>query len=123
MMGVYEACTLICNAKLTLVMEIAAATSFSWTIVLGGTKYVLFLFHRTQIKDKKADEVLLYSDLGMSLQADRVFTELEKVWQVPLESGSKVLALTVPECSAKQERLVARRNELNKRILEYKARN
>jgi len=64
-----------------------------------------------------------HSDIGLGFPADRIFTELEKVWEVPLGSGSKVLALTVPECSAKKERLDNRRNELNKKILEYKARN
>ncbi|RGP71460.1 hypothetical protein FSPOR_3307 [Fusarium sporotrichioides] len=39
------------------------------------------------------------------------------------DKGAKVLALTVPECSADNERTVVARNALNQRILKNKSRN
>jgi len=73
---------------------------YNWAVVLGGT-----------------------NDLGRDQKADEIFDGLLKVWDIPLQQGTKVLALTVPECGVCSPVLDKRRDKLNNKILEYKAEN
>ncbi|RAO72904.1 uncharacterized protein BHQ10_008916 [Talaromyces amestolkiae] len=57
-----------------------------------------------------------------SFSADQIYTGLKKTWSLALSSSptTKVLALTVPECAYKSEKLDRNRDALNKFILEHK---
>ncbi|KAF3010448.1 hypothetical protein E8E14_002127 [Neopestalotiopsis sp. 37M] len=74
--------------------------AFDWTIVLGGT-----------------------NDLGWGHPTDKVLEELEKVWEIPLSRGSKVLALTIPESKHVSEKLIAARKTVNDGIKAYNRQN
>ncbi|CAM1506812.1 Fc.00g064530.m01.CDS01 [Cosmosporella sp. VM-42] len=73
---------------------------FDWAIILGGT-----------------------NDLGYGISAAKIYQALQTVWSISISKGSKVLALTVPECESKSERLVQRRDELNLNILTHQEPN
>ncbi|OLN88813.1 hypothetical protein CCHL11_01926 [Colletotrichum chlorophyti] len=75
-------------------------TKYDWAIILGGT-----------------------NDLAYNVPPQRIFDSLRRVYDSALARGIKVLALTVPECSAKNADLDARRRELNAAILSHKAQN
>lgn len=80
---------------------------FDWTIVLGGT-----------------------NDLAYSISPTSIFENLSKTWSVALNSGSKVLALTVPECGPKgsppngsiRDKMAQNKAELNDLIKNYEKR-
>ncbi|KAK7424890.1 hypothetical protein QQX98_000166 [Neonectria punicea] len=74
--------------------------TFDWVIVLAGT-----------------------NDLAYSISPTNIYECLQNVWNIPISRGSKVLALTVPECEARSERLVKRRDELNRSILAHQQPN
>jgi hypothetical protein len=76
------------------------STAYSWVVVLGGT-----------------------NDLAYGFSATEIFDALRKCYDVAFEHGAKVLALTVPECSAKNAGLDERRDALNTLVKEYKAEN
>ncbi|UNI14956.1 hypothetical protein JDV02_001532 [Purpureocillium takamizusanense] len=59
------------------------------------------------------------SDLAYYPDAQRILNSLKKCWAVPLSRGFKVLALTVPECSAQVPQINAARRELNAGILTH----
>jgi ribosome-binding factor A len=63
------------------------------------------------------------SDIGWGYSADEVLQALEKVWDIPLSEGAKVLALTVPEIRFKDDDLDKRRNDINEAIKSYKEHN
>ncbi|KXH66277.1 GDSL-like Lipase/Acylhydrolase [Colletotrichum salicis] len=63
------------------------------------------------------------SDLAYDVPPDRIFDSLRRVYDSAIAKGSKVLALTVPECSAKNEKLNARRRQLNSIILSHQSPN
>jgi hypothetical protein len=99
--------------------EVSSNTGFPTSSTLHRSKK-----KKKKKKKKKTNEPYFQpSDLGIGFPADRIFGELEKAWRAPLETGSKVLALTVPECHVRTASLNAKRDDLNKRILEYKAKN
>ncbi|KAH7176997.1 SGNH hydrolase-type esterase domain-containing protein [Dactylonectria macrodidyma] len=70
------------------------AVPYDWVIILGGT-----------------------NDLGRLLSVEKVFDALKSYWNTAIMNGSKVLALTVPECQAKPEWLEINRHGLNQQIL------
>ncbi|UNI14955.1 hypothetical protein JDV02_001532 [Purpureocillium takamizusanense] len=72
------------------------AEKFDWVIMLAGT-----------------------NDLAYYPDAQRILNSLKKCWAVPLSRGFKVLALTVPECSAQVPQINAARRELNAGILTH----
>lgn len=73
-------------------------TPYDWAIILGGT-----------------------NDLSLGRGANDIWAGLRKVYDFPLSNNTKVLALTVMEnCCGVPD---ARRNKLNKAILEYKTEN
>ncbi|KAA8645628.1 hypothetical protein EYZ11_003466 [Aspergillus tanneri] len=76
--------------------QMCAKTSYDWVIILGGT-----------------------NDLGYGYQCSKIFSALKDAWEVALNAGAHVLALTVPECSAVNKRLDASREELNSKILSH----
>ncbi|KAJ5633087.1 SGNH hydrolase [Penicillium lividum] len=71
---------------------------YDWTICLGGT-----------------------NDLGYGKLAEEIYDGLQKTWQIALDTGCRVIALTVPECKARSRSLDNRRSDLNKMILAHKA--
>ncbi|RHZ48469.1 hypothetical protein CDV55_102130, partial [Aspergillus turcosus] len=73
-------------------------SSYDWVIVLGGT-----------------------NDLGSRYPPSKIYPALQEVWEVALDNGANVLALTIPECSAVSTILDRRRNEVNSSILAQKA--
>ncbi|KAJ5261372.1 SGNH hydrolase [Penicillium angulare] len=75
-----------------------AEAKYDWVICLGGT-----------------------NDIGYSHPADKIYAALQVSWNVALESGAKVLALTVPECKTRSARLDGRRDVLNASILAHQA--
>ncbi|KAH7171062.1 SGNH hydrolase-type esterase domain-containing protein [Dactylonectria macrodidyma] len=68
-----------------------------WVIVLAGT-----------------------NDMAYGISPTSVYESLQKAWDIPLSKGSKVLALTVPECHARSEKLDKRRDELNRSIMTHR---
>ncbi|KAH7163174.1 SGNH hydrolase-type esterase domain-containing protein [Dactylonectria estremocensis] len=70
---------------------------FDWVIVLAGT-----------------------NDMAYGISPTSVYESLQKAWDIPLSKGSKVLALTVPECEARSERVDKRRDELNRSIMTHR---
>ncbi|KAL5320392.1 hypothetical protein ACEPPN_011193 [Leptodophora sp. 'Broadleaf-Isolate-01'] len=68
---------------------------YDWVVFLGGT-----------------------NDLAYSISTTKIHDEIKAITALPLETGAKVLMLTVPECGVKNEKLDNRRNELNKLIRE-----
>ncbi|KAK1636653.1 GDSL-like Lipase/Acylhydrolase [Colletotrichum phormii] len=75
-------------------------TQYDWVVILGGT-----------------------NDLAYDVPPDRIFDSLRRVYDSAIAKGSKVLALTVPECSAKNEKLDARRRQLNNIIISHQSPN
>ncbi|KAJ6041591.1 SGNH hydrolase [Penicillium canescens] len=71
---------------------------YDWVVVLGGT-----------------------NDLGYGNQPDKIYSALQDSWNVALSTGAKVLALTIPECGAKSQRLDTRRATLNSYILAHQS--
>ncbi|EED13748.1 conserved hypothetical protein [Talaromyces stipitatus ATCC 10500] len=74
--------------------------TYDWVIVLGGT-----------------------NDLGYgSFTPDEIYTGLKTTWSQALTSSptTKILALTVPECAYRSQKLDRNRDALNKLILEHK---
>ncbi len=61
------------------------------------------------------------NDLGYGRQPEDIFSGLQECYEVALEHGANILALTVPECSALVEHLDRRRDELNNMIKEHEA--
>lgn len=62
----------------------------------------------------------------MGFPPEEVFEKLKTIWNIPLQRGCKVLALTVPEAAlsgAVRARVDARRNKLNDLIRSYKRDN
>jgi hypothetical protein len=73
---------------------------YDWAIVLGGT-----------------------NDLSVEYEIDDIYEALQKVWAIPLSHGTKVLALTVPECGFDDSPITAHGDGLNKLIMEHEAQN
>ncbi|KAJ5724784.1 hypothetical protein N7493_006512 [Penicillium malachiteum] len=69
---------------------------YDWVICLGGT-----------------------NDLGYRRSVDEIYTGLQGAWNIALESGAKVLALTIPECQVRSERMDSTRAQLNAAILAH----
>lgn len=80
--------------------EVHPTNPYDWAIILGGT-----------------------NDLNQNRVPDDIFPALEKVWDIPLSSNTKVLALTITGCGACAPQVAPRRADLNQRILEHKAEN
>ncbi|KAI0402032.1 GDSL-like Lipase/Acylhydrolase [Xylaria palmicola] len=78
----------------------AAPHPFDWTIVLGGT-----------------------NDLGWGRPTGQIIQSLERVWDIPLSKGGKVLALTVIETGGHFPTVDKKRDELNNDIRSYKKEN
>jgi hypothetical protein len=57
------------------------------------------------------------------MSGEDTFQALQERWHAVLAKGSKVLALTVPECAAKVGWLDEARDELNESIRAHKERN
>ncbi|KAJ4130993.1 hypothetical protein NW768_006533 [Fusarium equiseti] len=77
--------------------EALSKKTYDWVIVLGGT-----------------------NDIGYGIPTEKIFSSLTKTYDLARGKGSKVLALTVPECGSKYAKATATRNELNKSILNHK---
>ncbi|KAJ5246410.1 SGNH hydrolase [Penicillium chermesinum] len=71
-------------------------TQWDWVIFLGGT-----------------------NDLGYGKTPEEIYAGLQTSWNVALDAGAKLLALTVPECAVRSEQLIGRRAELNELILSH----
>ncbi|KAE8444691.1 hypothetical protein EG329_014348 [Mollisiaceae sp. DMI_Dod_QoI] len=73
---------------------------YNWAIILGGT-----------------------NDLDWNRDAPEIYASLQKVWGIPLSHGTKVLAITVPECGdcgpVTDQRTIA----LNSMIMTHQADN
>ncbi|PKY05169.1 SGNH hydrolase [Aspergillus campestris IBT 28561] len=80
------------------IQEKCGERHYDWVIVLGGT-----------------------NDLGYGYAPERIYPALQDAWNVALTGGSKVLALTIPECAAKNAALDSKRADLNARILAHEA--
>ena len=68
---------------------------YNYTIFLGGT-----------------------NDLGWGKPASEIWSSIKAITAIPLQHGSKLLIMTVPECGVKSEKLDKKRNELNAFIKE-----
>lgn len=75
-------------------------SSFDWAIVLAGT-----------------------NDLAYGISTTSIYESLQETWNIALSKGSKVLALTVPECESRSEKLTKRRDELNRSIMNHQQPN
>jgi len=65
-------------------------TSYDWVIFLGGT-----------------------NDLGWGCSVKEIWDMISSITSIPLRHQANVLMLTVPECGVENEKLDAKRNELN----------
>ncbi|RCI15564.1 hypothetical protein L249_3498 [Ophiocordyceps polyrhachis-furcata BCC 54312] len=74
-----------------------AASPFNWVIILGGT-----------------------NDLAYAHEAADIFDALESCYNLVIARGGRVLALTVPECSAKLAWIDETRKSLNESILAHR---
>ena len=63
----------------------------------------------------------LNSDLGYGRPSDKIYDALQETWQIALDSGAKVLALTIPECEVRSQSLDGRRAQVNSSILAHEA--
>lgn len=63
------------------------------------------------------------SDLAFNVPPERIFDSLRGVYDSAIAKGSKVLALTVPDCATKSDRLDGQRRRLNDAILSHQAPN
>lgn len=52
-------------------------------------------------------------------EANVILEALQKVWDVPIAHGSRVLALSVPDSGNTLEAINEKRNRLNELILEH----
>ncbi|KAE9372237.1 SGNH hydrolase [Stipitochalara longipes BDJ] len=77
--------------------EVHPHNPYDWAIVLGGT-----------------------NDISVKYDADDIYKALQRVWAIPLNHGTKVLALTIPECGFDDSPITAHGDELNKLIMEHK---
>ena len=59
------------------------------------------------------------NDLTQGREPDVILEALQKVWNVPLSYGGKVLALTVPESGNTPQAVNFKRSGLNELILEH----
>jgi hypothetical protein len=75
-----------------------AQTPYTWAIILGGT-----------------------NDLVMGTRGNDIWESLKEVYKIPLQAGTKVLALTVPECGDCSATVGAQHNRLNTLIQSHKA--
>ncbi|CAI7677053.1 unnamed protein product [Penicillium manginii] len=91
---------LVCfpGSFISRIAEQTVRKKYDWVIFLGGT-----------------------NDIGHGKPTDDIVTGLQKAWSMALDSGAKVLGLTIPECAAKITRIDDKRNEVNRRILAHKA--
>ncbi|PKS06536.1 hypothetical protein jhhlp_007284 [Lomentospora prolificans] len=63
------------------------------------------------------------NDIAYCFTATEIYSALKETWAIPLSKGTKVLALTVPECKSKAQFATDTRNNLNKLILRHKEPN
>ncbi|KAK5990786.1 hypothetical protein PT974_09059 [Cladobotryum mycophilum] len=73
---------------------------YDWMIILGGT-----------------------NDLGSMISVKETSQALTDIWDLALLKGSKVLALTIPECHAEIGWLNERRDAVNEYIISHKQKN
>lgn len=59
----------------------------------------------------------------MGSSGEDVWKGLVEVYKIPLQAGTRVLALTVPECGDCNAGVDEQRDQLNRLILSYKATN
>jgi lysophospholipase L1-like esterase len=83
-----------------LYQEIHPYDPFDYAVIMGGT-----------------------NDLNGGRQPDDIYAELQRTWAIPLSHGTKVLALTVPDCGLCGQDFANRMNKLNSLILNHKADN
>ncbi|XWW99795.1 hypothetical protein V2A60_007807 [Cordyceps javanica] len=76
------------------------ARPFDWVITLGGT-----------------------NDIALGCRVDDTFKSLQSVWRLALARRCNVLALTVPDAKGNFPEINAKREDLNTRILTFKAEN
>jgi hypothetical protein len=93
---------------------------YDWVIFLGGTKWV-FSIALVAVFLLTMGSVPSLSDLGYGFGSENIYAGLQDSWAVVLQSGAKVLSLTIPECQARVKNLDLRRSALNTLILEHKA--
>lgn len=103
---------------------VVKGTTYDWVIILGGTKYVqLPYFFLDPLLGMSLTIVVGCSDIGSMRSGDNTFKALKELWDIALEAGSKVLALTVPDCSMRVSWLDEARDTVNKKILSHEAPN
>ncbi|KAJ5633558.1 hypothetical protein N7528_001400 [Penicillium herquei] len=91
---------------------------YDWVICLGGTKYVSSPYFRNihwLVTD--IGRLTFDSDLGYRRSVDEIYNGLQEAWNIALESGAKVLALTIPECQVRSAKMDSSRAQLNAAIL------
>jgi len=86
------------TGRLNRVCREVKGEPYDWIIILGGT-----------------------NDLGWGGEVQDMFEALHKVWDMALETGANVLALTVIECAVRSDKLLKKRDELNDLIAEHEA--
>ncbi|KAL2060197.1 hypothetical protein VTL71DRAFT_9592 [Oculimacula yallundae] len=66
------------------------SSPYDWVVFLGGT-----------------------NDIAYCVAPSKIYAEIRAITAVPLDSGARVLLLTIPECAYKDEANDSRRDELN----------
>ncbi|KAL8819830.1 MAG: hypothetical protein Q9191_007648 [Dirinaria sp. TL-2023a] len=85
------------SGRLSRACAKAKSEPYDWIVVLGGT-----------------------NDLGWGQQPEKIYDELQKVWDIGLASGANVLALNVIEAAFTIGTIVQRRDALNTLIANHK---
>ena len=79
--------------------EVHPEDPYDWAVVMAGTNDV------------------------SNFEPDVIFSSLQKLWNVPLSNGTKVFALTIPDCGWGPSPIHKQGAKLNKMILNHKAKN
>lgn len=63
------------------------------------------------------------SDIARPSTSDEILEAIREAWDVPLQRGGKVLALTIPETKAKPVWVINKRKDINQSILSTELQN
>ncbi|PVH72044.1 GDSL-like Lipase/Acylhydrolase [Cadophora sp. DSE1049] len=85
-------------------------------VTAGFKKRMEGLYGATRTRERPYDWIIFLggtNDLAYSISPTKIHDEIKAITALPLETGAKVLMLTVPECGVKNAKLDERRDELN----------
>ena len=97
--------------------------AFSGDRVIAGQYFSRLELRCTGKHKIKYDWIIMQgggNDLGFGRAPERIYEELKNLWRIALDSGAKVLALTVTETADRRTTMRARYDALNRMIMDHK---